>query len=64
VCAALTAAGWPTTANAMTRTRPDGTTLRWRLAMLAGLRIRRPLAVRHRLGCVPIPLTARRAPVD
>jgi hypothetical protein len=35
-CAALTAAGWPTTANAMTRTRPDGTTLRWRLAMLPG----------------------------
>ena len=36
VCAALTAAGWPTTANAMTRTRPDGTTLQWRLAMLPG----------------------------
>ena len=36
LCAALTAAGWPTTANAMTRTRPDGTTLEWRLAMLPG----------------------------
>jgi hypothetical protein len=36
VCAALTAAGWPTTANAMTRARPDGTTLQWRLAMLPG----------------------------
>jgi hypothetical protein len=36
VCAALTAAGWPTTANAMTRARPDGMTLQWRLAMLPG----------------------------
>jgi hypothetical protein len=36
VCAALTAAGWPTRANAMTRTRPDGVTLEWRIAMLPG----------------------------
>ena len=36
VCAALTDAGWPTTPNAMTRARPDGTTLEWRLAMLPG----------------------------
>ena len=35
-CAALTAAGWPVTPRAMTRTRPDGVTLSWRLAVLPG----------------------------
>jgi hypothetical protein len=36
LCAALTTAGWPASANTMTRTLPDGTTLEWRLAMLPG----------------------------
>ena len=36
LCATLTSAGWPTTARSMTRTRPDGTTLEWQLAMLPG----------------------------
>ena len=39
VCADLTAAGWPTTPNAMTRTRPDGATLAWQLAFVPGRRM-------------------------
>ena len=35
-CAALTAAGWPVTPTAMSRTRPDGVTLAWHVAVLAG----------------------------
>ncbi len=35
-CAALTAAGWPVTPTAMSRTRPDGVTLSWHLAVLPG----------------------------
>ena len=39
-CAALTAAGWPTEPRAMTRETPDGATLTWHAARVAG----RPLA--------------------
>ena len=35
-CAALTAGGWPTEPRAMTRTTPDGTTLRWHVATVRG----------------------------
>jgi hypothetical protein len=35
-CAALTAMGWPTEPRAMTRTTPDGTTLAWHVAIVAG----------------------------
>ncbi len=36
VCVSLTDAGWPVTATPMTRTRPDGSTLTWSLAVLPG----------------------------
>jgi hypothetical protein len=36
VCAALTGAGWPVSPTAMSRTRPDGVTLSWHVAVLPG----------------------------
>lgn len=36
VCAALGEAGWPVTPTAMSRTRPDGVTLSWHVAVLPG----------------------------
>ena len=60
VCAALTAAGWPTTANAMTRTR------RWSGGSRCCPAARSPITGHssstgvHRL----IPRTTRRAPVE
>jgi hypothetical protein len=35
-CAALGDAGWPVTPTAMSRTRPDGVTLSWHVAVLPG----------------------------